>query len=192
MARVKVRTKDETSKALHKIRAGSIKSLGQAGAYIRGIARRSIKVSPTPSRPGKPPHTRKGRLKNAIVFAVEKAVQDVLIGPNISAVGKIGSSHEFGGTEPPKQSKARRTKLKLEVGGYGPIRSADGKVFVAKLHTDAQVARAQKIVAGLPPAQSGRGATMPRKYPARPFMAPALTISKTRLPAFWANSVKGG
>lgn len=186
----KVKIVDETAKVARLARAASITSLGAAGAYIRGIAKKSIKVSPESSAPGHQPHTRAGKLKNAIVFAVEKQQQDVVIGPNASAVGQIGSSHEFGGTEGPKPKG--KSRFKLEIGGYGPIRNAGGKLVVIRLQTDAQLAQAIAVVKTLPPKLAGGGAMKNRKYPARPFMGPALNISKARLPAFWANSVKGG
>lgn len=186
----RVRIKDESAKVIQKMKAANITSLGAAGAYIRGIAKKSIKVSPAYSAPGHQPHSREGKLKKAIVFAVEKQEQDVVIGPNAGDVGQIGATHEFGGTEPPKPRA--KTKFKLELGGYGPVRNVDGKLGVAKLLTPAQVELAKEIVASLPPALGGQGAKTKRNYPARPFMGPALQISKARLPAFWANSVKGG
>ena len=192
MLRVKVKTRMETGKVLRKTKAASITSLGRAGAYIRGIAARSIKVSPVPSAPGRPPHTRKGRLKKAILYAVERARQDVVIGPTASAVGRIGSTHEFGGTEPPKKRKARKANWKLEVGGHGPIAAGPDGVVVVKLATARQVARAREIAASLPPSQGGPASKKARTYPPRPFMEPALERSKDRLPRIWANSVKGG
>ena len=95
--RVRVRTKDEFHKVRKAAKRGTITSLGHAGAYIRGIAKKSIKISPVYAPPGHPPHTRKGRLKHGIVYAVEKQRSAVLIGPTYSAVGRIaplaGSSH---------------------------------------------------------------------------------------------------
>lgn len=192
MLRVKVKTRMETAKVLRKVTAGSITSLGRAGAYIRGIAKRSIKVSPEPSAPGRPPHTRKGRLKGAILYAVERQLQDVVIGPTASTVGRIGQTHEFGGTEPPKKRKGRKANWKLEVGGHGPIAAGPGGPVVVKLTTDRQVARAREIAASLPPAQAAPASKKARNYPPRPFMGPALERSKDRLPRLWANSVKGG
>lgn len=139
MVSVRVKTRWDGRRVQRKARDATITSLGRAGAYLRGIARRSIKVAADASRPGKPPHTRRGRLKNAILYAVEKPRQGVVIGSTASEIGRVGSTHEFGGTEPPKKRRGKR-----------------------------------------------------RKYPARPFMGPALQIAKERLPKFWANSVRGG
>jgi hypothetical protein len=192
MIDVKVKVKGETGKVLRRAKAGSIKSLGHAGAYIRGIAKRSIKVSKDPAPPGHQPHTRKGRLKKAIFYGVERERQGVVIGPTVSNVGQIGHTHEFGGTEPPKKRKGRKANFRLEVGGHGPIDVEGGKPVVVKLKTDRQVARASEVAGRLPPSMGGPESKRPRRYPPRPFMGPALEISKARLPRIWANSVRGG
>jgi len=187
--KVKVRTKSDFHKVRKAAKRGTITSLGHAGAYVRGIAKRSIKISPVYAPPGHPPHSRKGRLKHGIVYAVEKSRAAVLIGPTYSAVGKIARTHEFGGTEPPKKLRGRRANWKLEVGGFGPIRIGPAGPEFARLVTERQVARAKEIAATLPP---GRGArTIPRRrYPKRPFMGPALMRSKERLPKKWQGSVR--
>ena len=192
MISAKVTIKNNGRNVLRKAKAASIMSLGRAGAYIRGIAKKSIKISPLPAPAGKPPHSRKGQLKRAILFAVEKAPGRVVVGPTVTDVGGIGHTHEFGGTEPPKKRKARKTNWKLEVGGHGPVRKGAKGPEVAKLNTQAQVDRAKRIAESLPPSQGGPVSKKARKYPPRPFMGPALEVSKARLPKFWANSVRGG
>ncbi|MCX7804799.1 MAG: hypothetical protein N3A38_06365 [Planctomycetota bacterium] len=187
---MKARVKDETKNVRKAVRLAMIDSLGRAGAYVRGIARRSIKVSPEYSKPGKPPHTRQGRLKRGILYAVDRAIQSALIGPSASAVGRIGSIHEFGGTET-RSKKARAPNWKLEVGGHGPIQyEPGGKPKFAKLRTEAQVERAKKIVESLPPSLGGPGTRRARRYPPRPFMGPALERARPRLARFWARSVR--
>lgn len=187
--RMKVRTKGEFRKVRKAAKRGTITSLGHAGAYIRGIAKKSIKISPVYAPPGHPPHSRKGRLKHGIVYAVEKQRSAVLIGPTYSAVGKIARTHEFGGTEPPKKLKGRKANWKLEVGGFGPIRVGPAGPEFARLVTERQVARAKEIAATLP---QGKGARVVprRRYPKRPFMGPALMRSKERLPRKWQGSVR--
>jgi hypothetical protein len=192
VVRVRVRVRDESRRVVRAAKAGSIQSLGRAGAYIRGIARRSIKVSPNPAPAGHPPHTRKGRLKNAVFYSVEKGQERVVIGPTVSEMGRVGHTHEFGGTEPPKKRKGRKANWKLEVGGHGPIKIESGKPVVVPLKTEKQVAQAKEIVASLPPSLGGPPSTKSRRYPARPFMGPALEVSKARLSRIWANTVKGG
>lgn len=94
---IKAKTKFDPKKLKRTAKAGSIKSLGHAGAAIRLVARRSIKKSKQPSTPGSPPNTRKGRIKNAIKYAVSADKQSVVIGPDVEVAGTSGKAHEFGG-----------------------------------------------------------------------------------------------
>ena len=93
----KLKFKDETVKLIKKAKEASFKNLGHAGAAIRMTARRSIKKSKGKSQEGTPPNTRKGRLKNAIMYAVEKDKQTVVVGPDAEIAGTSGKAHEFGG-----------------------------------------------------------------------------------------------
>lgn len=194
MITITKRIKNETAKLRKKMRAANITSLGEAGSYIRGIARRSIKISPKPSMPGHQPHSRKGALKKAILYGVDKRAFEAVIGPTRHAVGFIGRTHEFGGIEPPKRRKRRKANFVLKIGGHGPVRIKAGReVVVAKLRTERQVARAKSLAKYLQLEAEGRysdGATKRRRYPPRPFMGPALERSKQRLPKFWAQSVR--
>ena len=95
MLGVKAKTKFEGRKVRKAAKHASVKSFGHAGALIRKVARQSIKRSPTPADAGAPPHTRKGQLKRAVLYAVEK--DSVLIGPDVGVVGTSASAHEFGG-----------------------------------------------------------------------------------------------
>jgi len=127
---LQVRTRSDIPKVLRKVRRANIESLGHAGATIRLTAKRSIRKSPNPAEPGRPPKTRRGQLRSSIRFAVEKNKQRVVIGPDYGVVGQSARAHEFGG-------RYRR-----------------------------------------------------ERYPKRPFMGPALTKTKDRLPKHWAGSVK--
>ncbi|MGE4157706.1 MAG: hypothetical protein AB7F75_01260 [Planctomycetota bacterium] len=80
---------------LKKVEEATVKSLGHAGALVRLIARRSIKRSPVKSAEGTPPHTRRGLLRGAILYAQEKG--RVIIGPSARIAGPAGKPHEFGG-----------------------------------------------------------------------------------------------
>ena len=70
--------------------------LRRAGAYVRRVAQRKVVTSPKPSTPGQPPHSRKGLLKRAILFASD-GERSVLVGPGFNFVGESASAHEFGG-----------------------------------------------------------------------------------------------
>jgi hypothetical protein len=94
---MRAKVKFDGQKVLKAARKGSIVSLGHAGAAIRLAARRSIKKSQKPASAGSPPHTRKGRLRNAIKYAVSGDKWSVVIGPDHAVAADSGRAHEFGG-----------------------------------------------------------------------------------------------
>lgn len=74
------------------------KNIFHASASIAKSAKRSIRVSPRPASPGRPPHTRRRRhMQRAIRFAVDKKRKRAVIGPRESIVGRSAAAHEFGG-----------------------------------------------------------------------------------------------
>jgi len=87
----------DAGKVQARVRRGNFRGLGHAAAAIRLTARRSIKRSKQPAPPGNAPHTRKGQLKKAIVYAVEKNKQSAVVGPTHEIVGPSAMAHEFGG-----------------------------------------------------------------------------------------------
>lgn len=97
MVGARATTKFDAGKVLKAAKNGSVKSLGHAGAAIRLTARRSIKTSKKESAPGTPPNSRKGQIRRAILYAVEKEQQRVVIGPDQGITGTAGAAHEFGG-----------------------------------------------------------------------------------------------
>ena len=92
-----VKTRSDVPKVLRAARRTNIESLGHAGAAIRLTARRSIRKREGPSAPGSPPHTHTGALRSAVLYAVEKARERVVIGPAFAGVGTSAMAHEFGG-----------------------------------------------------------------------------------------------
>lgn len=97
MVHAKAQTKFDPRKLKAAAKRGNITSLGHAGAAIRLAARHSIKKAKGPSASGTPPHTRKGRVRNAIKYAVTAGKQSVVIGPDHAVAADSGSAHEFGG-----------------------------------------------------------------------------------------------
>lgn len=83
---------DRVRKAAHQARITGIR---HGAAAIRQLARRAIRRGKRASRPGQPPHTRRGRLKQSILF--EATDRSAIIGPAAQFVGAAGSAHEFGG-----------------------------------------------------------------------------------------------
>jgi len=96
-AGVKVRTIDETKKVARAVDQAEFKNLFQAAAFIRTTARRSIRRGKKASAPGKPPNTRAGQIRNAIMFAVDREREQAFIGPTVERVGTSASAHEHGG-----------------------------------------------------------------------------------------------
>ena len=97
MADAKVRVEFDSNAVRNAVRRGGVKSLRQAGAYVRKAARHAVKKSSRASAAGTPPHTRRGLLKNSILFGVEKHRMAVVIGPAYEFVGISMTAHEFGG-----------------------------------------------------------------------------------------------
>jgi len=94
----KAKVKFNAKKIAKAAKRGNIKSVDHAAAAIRLVARHSIRQSPKKSRAGRPPNTRKGRLRGAIKYAVSKSPQvGAVIGPDAARVGTSGQAHEFGG-----------------------------------------------------------------------------------------------
>ena len=90
-------TKSDFPRVAKKAQQAGITSLGHAGGAIRLTARRSIRRRKKASPAGAPPHTRRGQLKQAIQYAVEKQHDRVVIGPDEAFVGPSGGAHEHGG-----------------------------------------------------------------------------------------------
>lgn len=201
---MKVTISDLSHNVVKAAQAASAKALRKAGAKIRAIARNSIKISPNKSEPGRPPHSRKGKLRDAIVFNVEPDAGILTVGTNSGDVGKLGGTHEHGGTEPPKKAAplGRRANWLLHVGGHGPILYAAGRFRFAKLTSQKQVERAVVVArdiaasnpgfAGLSDKTSEAVLSAPteRHYPPRPFMEPAFERVRPKLPDLWAGSVR--
>ena len=87
-------------RVMQAVRRAEIRSLTHAAAAIRLHAVRSIRQSPRsqPSAPGTPPHTRKGQLRRAILYALleENGFPVAIVGPSFDLAGLSGKAHEFG------------------------------------------------------------------------------------------------
>ena len=97
MVKAKAKTKFNRKRVSAAAKRANITNLGHAGAAIRLAARHSIRKAKGPSAPGTPPHTRKGRIKSAIKYAVTPGRQSVVIGPDYEVAADSGAAHEFGG-----------------------------------------------------------------------------------------------
>lgn len=197
MIGTRARTVDNFRKVRTRQEAGTVESLGHAGALTRKIVQHSIRRSKKPAAPGQPPKTRKGQLRKSILYDVDKQADSVIIGPSANLISRIGSSHEFGGTEPPKKLKKPHPGGRLakeEIGGHGPIAVPGGAKYI-RIRTARQLAAVRRTVRN-PNADLTnvtRARRMSRKirtYPKRPFMGPGLQEVTPRLPKMWAGSVQ--
>jgi len=98
MVGTRVRIEFDPDAVREAVRRGGLKSLRQAGAYVRKAAQHSVRKAPKASAVGTPPHTRKGLLKRSLLFGVEPHRMAVVIGPAFQFVGISMTAHEFGGT----------------------------------------------------------------------------------------------
>ena len=143
-------------------------ALSRAGAYIRRIARSSMRRRKKSSPPGSPPsaHTDPGLKK--IIFAYEPERKTVVVGP----VGFSGHHVIGGGVKPGVVPQT------MEFGGTIGIRereAAPGKWLPVSRRTYPGEARRVRNV----------------KYAARPFMAPALAKETAKGGANrWSASVR--
>ena len=80
-----------------RVARASLDVLKRMGAYVRKVAQSKVRTSPKASPPGSPPHSRKGLLRRAVLFGLEKDRRRVLVGPGFRFVGTSASAHEFGG-----------------------------------------------------------------------------------------------
>lgn len=181
------------------IGAANEKYLGMAGFRVRGEARKSIKkkgkaraataqeasaraktaagkqraeerwqreVRKTPSSaPGTPPHTHTGFLRDDIVYAYDPGRRSVVIGTYRSKW--LGRLHEHGGTRPRFRMVDKKTGKTILV--YTGRIGAGWNRWMNKVGAKAVPAS-------------------PAKYPARPYMAPALKKVEPKLPALWARA----
>lgn len=188
MIRLTVRTQFDKQKLKKKAETATFTSLGHAGGAIRKTASWSIRKRKNPSKPGSAPHTQTGMLRRVIRYEATNNRTEVVIGPVNEIAGRLWNLHEFGGVA------TKRRKLKphnFRVGEHGPIRvkqqGIKKKFARIELRTVAQANRATRLVAE---ENERRGDNKPRHYPKRPFMKPALDANRSRLPTFWANSIK--
>lgn len=162
-----------------KVGAARIKVLSKAGAFVRRTMQQSIrpgvrivkgvrKVS-KPSKPGNPPKSWTGLLKNFIYFGYDPGTESVVIGPV-----PLNQYHVVNG--------------RLTRGAVPEVLDKGGTIGI----------REEQLSGGLwvPPSRSRRQrAGRPQrvrqvKIAARPYSLPALQKNVSKFPSLWANSVR--
>jgi len=207
-AKVKIEVKEEAiQKAVDKNAPTSLKS---AGAYVRRVAMSSIPQRKNPelhSRPGKPPASHAG-FKKTILFALTSDRRTVVVGPRYVKGGltNIARIHEFGGSRRVPVIDVDHFKNGFRVGEEGPMRTdrltkrdeivrrsnvldprTHRKVVWIKLRTERQAEMASRLYPRIASLEAKKKTV---KYPARPYMGPALTRSLPKLTSFWKRAVK--
>lgn len=179
------KTKVETRRVKAAVDKATVRTMPQAGAYIRGVAKRLIKKRVKASLPGNPPHTHNGGLKRAIRYDLGPSKSSVAIGPARENAGRLWNVLEYGG-------RGLQFKLseQVKVGGYGPIRMGKrGRRPVRiEIRTPAQAARARALIAA---ENARRAAAAKATIAPRPFMRPALIAARPVIPHHWRNTVRG-
>jgi phage gpG-like protein len=185
---IRARVRFTPGQLKRKVNDATFRSLGQAAGTIRVTAKRSIRKRKKPSNPGSPPSSPTGMLRRVLRYEVDLEKKEAVIGPVNEIAGRIWNLHEFGGVVT-KRRKLKRHRFK--VGEHGPIRVKHQGIKTSfariRLQTSAQANRATRLIEE---ENDRRSDNKPRHYPKRPFMKPALEANRSRLPTFWANSVK--
>lgn len=208
MLDIKVDIKDDFGKSEKQIKRMKLRVLGRQGAFLRGAARRKIRRTNNPNRHSKPgysPYTHTGKLKQAIEFRVDEDRETAVIGARKSWIGVIGAIHEHGGSK--QMSLVRKDLLnkKFKKGDIGPVNVGryseysgikgggkidplgGGRVVYVQLKSIRQAEHATRLNRRLA-LQYHRKSTR-AKYPERPFMAPALRETASKLKEFWQNAI---
>lgn len=150
------------------VRDANIRALGDAGAVIRDSAKASMPQRAGNSPPGSPPSMLKTFFPRLVRTGVDRSVPSSVAGPT-SAARTAGAaafmrSLEFGGPLPATIARPKRKSG----------RDAQGRFRAGSNGTGKRVPRLVKTVE------------------ARPFMGPALEREQSKIPRFWANSLRGG
>ncbi len=99
---MQVRLDLELGKVLQAAEAAGEKAFRRAGAYLRKVARSSIKKRSGASTPGTPPNDHRGFRRT---FAFYSDRFGVIVGPIAKRLRWLAALHEFGGTAKVKNRK---------------------------------------------------------------------------------------
>jgi len=169
---------------LEAVGRANAKVLSKAGAFVRRTAKSSIRKRKRVSRPGEPPSSHVGTLRDLIYFGFDAASRSVVIGPTpFRGRAVVPRLLELGGSSGPRKNRRRKTR---KLGGAGEIRVDGSRSVYAKLRSTAQVQRANQTNEEF----FGPETLGPVHIEPRPYMGPALQKELPGLPALWANSVK--
>ncbi|GJQ27797.1 MAG: hypothetical protein HBSAPP02_28290 [Phycisphaerae bacterium] len=91
--------------------------LSKAGAFIRTVARTSIRKRKDSAPPGSPPHSHVGLLRNFVLFGYDRASDSVVVGPvKLNKPTEAPRVLEHGGTTTiTKFSRGRLRKRRVRI-----------------------------------------------------------------------------
>ncbi len=181
--------------------------LSRCGAYVRKIARDFVKHRKNPdvhSEPGHSPYDHFG-LKNSIIWAADSNA--AYIGPRLikgSSLNNVARLHEFGGVVKRRVLDPHLFKG-VKIGDVAPVTennlSKDDvpakteqkrdpktgrKIVWIKVRTSTQAKHASRVYRRF---VKKNAEFEDVRYPARPYMAPALEKALPRLPGLWKNAI---
>lgn len=170
----------DRAKVLDKVDKATVRNLSKAGAYIRRTAKgliRKVGKKGNASKPGTPPKSRTGVLRDRIVFIYDDARRSVVVGPaGINQTYKQGDGKPTKGTVPEV----------LEYGGeinvleyFADTKDGDGAWLPAK-----SVGYNRNVLKG----KQTRLRVV--KIEARPYMGPAYQKNEKVVADFWRDSVR--
>jgi len=177
---VRINIRGLYKKAAKAFDASVITALNKAGAYYRGTIQRSMRWTALgrqykPSPPGQPPKAIRGRgqLRRFVVYVVDRARHNVVIGHKKLGAGFVPVLHELGGV-------ARRRRVKP--GQKAQIAERNSRPVIVRIQTTRQAALANKFV-------------KPARYPPRPYLSTAVekygdTVNRLFFDAFKNNLEK--
>jgi hypothetical protein len=187
MIRLTVRTQFDKRKLKKKVETATFTSISEAGGAIRKTASRSIRKRKNSSKPGSPPNTQTGMLRRVIRYEVTNNKTEVIIGPVNEIAGRFGTCMNSVAWQP---SVASSSHIAFELASM--VRSESSNTEARPSLRGSNCEPQHKPIENSLDCEENerRSDNKPRHYPKRPFMKPALDANRSRLPMFWANSVK--
>jgi hypothetical protein len=150
----------DSPKVIKAVDKATRRVLSKFGAFVRTRARSSIRKRKKSSPPGSPPSSKTGTLRRFLYFAFDFASKSVVVGPQ--ALQSV---------------KDADAPSRLE---YGGTLKGDGRTITLR----------NPGGLGKKPGNTQVNLTGTLKYPARPYMGPALKAELPGLPAMWRDSVR--
>lgn len=86
-------------RVMARVKDGTKSMLSKAGAFIRTVARRSIRPRKDSALPGQPPSSHTGLLRDRIFFGYDTSTESLVVGPTLSKGQRPTAPEllEFGG-----------------------------------------------------------------------------------------------